>query len=108
LTKDIENPPSQLKSSSEDDGYENLSANGSTEDKAVRCEGDEEDESSSIENDNTCNLSASQSLWTISTPLIEISELLDDDSTRNEEKIYEDLCYVTFSNSREVYNISFN
>lgn len=91
-------------SSSEDDGYANLTNNESSieEQSASAGDGDAGDES---ENDNNSSLSGSTSVWTIqSPPLIEISEVYDDTSGMNDEKIYEDLCYVTFSpNSREVH-----
>jgi hypothetical protein len=94
--------PPIAKDSSEngDDGNANLVNNESSTEDAP----DEGDES---ENDNNSSLSGNSNVWTIpNAPLIEITEAYDNGSCLNDEKIYEDLCYVTFSpNSREVHMI---
>jgi hypothetical protein len=102
-------PPIMQNSSEEgDDGSANLANNESSieEPSVVAGDGDEGDES---ENDNNSSLSGTSSnKWmNQSTPLIEITEAYDNGSALNDEKIYEDLCYVTFSpNSREVLMIA--
>jgi hypothetical protein len=90
-----------------DDGSGNMANNESSiEDPSIVAgDGDEGDES---ENDNNSSLSGNSNVWTIpNAPLIEITEAYDNESALNDEKIYEDLCYVTFSpNSREVHIIA--